>query len=393
MIRRLRLLAAAAALAAAQRGPAAPACAYCGDDPKVLAATGLVGHGSMPFAKSTSDDVKKFLSYMEPIFLETKRFRIGSTLEAFNVPEKDWKKVGAELADLRKRGLTNVPLKAKRIDPWLRLHLYAVRAEKLYDRFLEIVRVPDAEFAAPRGLGAAYRGEGPYMGMKMKHEIFLHKDVRAHTDLCREYMGSAQLMPKRWHYVDRGIITVSLPGINELRADDNLHASLAHNLAHNFVCAFKHYSYEPPKWIEEGLAHWFEKIVSDDFNSFDSEEAAIGEMYAGKDWRTGTLRMLADGKAAATAELVYRKSLSEITKEDHVITWSKIDFMLQAHPEKFARFLGGVKGRLNPMGFPDGSNLVAAQRDVMREVFGWTFAEFDQEWEKWVRVKYVEKTR
>jgi hypothetical protein len=386
----LAAVALAAAPAAAQKGGAmAPVCPYCKDDPKIQEKAGLGGHGAMPFGKTTADDVRRFLSYAGPIFLESQHFRIGMTLEGFQVPEKDFKRMEAELTELKKK-LPLVNIKTRFIDPWLRIHLYAQRSEERYQRFLGLLQMKDSDFYK-RAYGQPYRGEGTYFGMKDKYEIVMLRDLRQFKDLLRDQTGSTTSQTKRDHFVDRGVLSVFIPLTDEVREDYNMWASVAHNLGHNFVLGYRYYSYEPPKWFEEGFAHFFEKEVSEDFNSFDSEEAAIGQMYTGKDWREGTLGFLARGKAPSTADLIHKKGLSDLGKEDHVIVWSKVEFMIKQYPTKFRGWMDTIHGRLGANDLPDGSNLPALQREFIKNELGLSLPEFDKEWEKWVQKTYVPK--
>jgi len=379
-----RLILAAAALLLLQQPPAEK-CKYCRDDPKILSAAGLVGHGPMPFGKTNSDDVKRFLSYADPLFLESAHFRIASTLEEYKIPEKDWKRMWAELNELRKL-FPSIPPKLRVLDPWLRLHLYAQRCEALYTRFLDLVGNKEGDFR--KTTTRPYMGEGRFLGMKDKYEVFLHKDMRAHLDLLKEHIGVSRKKPQMWHFTDRGALTVSIPAIDDLRTDEHLHANVAHDLGHNFVCGFRHYSFDPPVWIVEGFAHWFEREICD-YDSFCSEEAAVADMYTGTDWKAGTLRILERGKAATLADLVHKKSFNDIGREDHVIAWSKVDFLVRGVPQGFPKLLNGIKGKTDDRNLPIGTDLIGTQRDVVRAEFGWTFAEFDAEWEKWVRKAYV----
>ncbi len=375
--------------AMAQRGRD-KGCPWCKDDPKVLEAAGLVGHGKMPFGKNDSEEIKAFLSYTDPIFLESAHFRVASTLEEFTIPERQWKQYAAELEGLRRK-LPTMPKRLKTLDPWLRLHLYAERCEQRFARFLEIIDRKESDFPPKRIFGQKYMGEGAYLGMKEKFEVFLHKDIRAFTDYLREHSGSTVKKTKREHYVSRGALGVVIPAMGDLRDDENLHAHLSHNLGHNFLLGYKHYSYEPPLWIEEGFAHVFEKEVSPEYNSFDSEEAAIGEMYQGSNWYEGVLKALDRGKAASLADLMHKKGFSDLGKEDHLIAWSKVEFLMSQHPKAWAKLLDVLRGRVDDQGYTDGGNLLDVQRDFFRDEFSWSFADFDREWEKWVRKAYLGK--
>lgn len=369
--------------------PAEGVCPWCKNDPVLMKKAGIVAHDKMPFGRKTADDLRKFLTYATPRFIESNHFRIGSTLPGFSVPEKDSKRYQEELARLSKL-LPSVKPKEKNIDPWLQLHLMAMRCEERYERFLGIIQMKSSDFTV-REFGKPYHGEGIYLGMKEKFEVVLLRNQREFTDTLREQSGSTTKLTKRDHFVERGALSVFIPCDGDLKPDDQLWAHIAHNLGHNFVLGYKYFSYEPPKWFEEGMGHMFEKEVHDDFNSFDSEEAAVGEMTHARDWRQETLKIIDRGKAASLAELIQRKTLGDIGKEDHVIVWSKVCFMVEKFPDATAKFLDAVRGRLNAEGFPDGANLTGIQRDVFKEHLKLTFSEFDKEWEKWAKKTYVLK--
>jgi hypothetical protein len=386
----LRFAEPTAAAQSQQKQPKADICPWCKNDPKILAKAKLVGHGPMPFGKTTSEDVKNFLSYTTLYFIESEHFRIASSLEGYSIPEEEWRRYEAELLELKKV-LPGVTERMRTLDPWLRMHLYAMRCEQRYQRFLSLLKITDADFYEKRDFGKPYMGEGKFLGMKDKYEISFLKDLRQFKDLLRDQAGSTQQDTKRWHYVERGVLAVFIPVWDSRRDDVNLYAHLSHNLGHEFVLGYKHYTYEPPKWFEEGFAHMYEKEISEEYNSFDSEEAAIGQMYEGKDWRQGVLRILGKGKAAPTADMIHKKGLSDIGKDDHLITWSRVEFMVKTMPDKFPKFMNAIRGRIGPNGQPDGANIQGVQRDFFKEECGWTLAEFDREWEKWVNKTYLTK--
>lgn len=375
--------------AVAQKTAGPAICPYCKNDPKILERCGIVRHTNMPFGKGTSDDFKKFLTYANPIFIESKHFRIAMTLPDYSIPENDWKRYEAELEKLSKV-LPGFRAKEHKLDPWLRIHLLAQRCEDRYERFLKVIQLKDEDFYE-RTIGKPYRGEGRYLGMRDKFEIVLLRNTREFTDTLRDQSGSTTKLTKREHFVDRGCLSFFIPCEGDLKPDDQLWAHICHNLGHNFILGYKYYSYEPPKWFEEGFAHVMEKEVHDNYNSFDSEESALAEMTHADDWFQETLKIIDRKRAASLADLIHKKSFSEISKEDHVIIWSKVDFMLKVYPAQTAKFLDAVRGRLNDKGFPDGSDLTGIQRNILKEHFKLTFLEFDAAWEKWVRKEYLAK--
>ena len=90
---------------------------------------------------------------LEMIWVETEHFVIGSTLPKYKLPgDKILKERVAEEYERLREVLPEIPKKAPRtLDRWLRVHLYAMRCEEVYDRVQEILGVTDESF--PAGLG------------------------------------------------------------------------------------------------------------------------------------------------------------------------------------------------------------------------------------------------
>jgi hypothetical protein len=381
------------ALLAGLLGPRAPgedACPYCRNEPALLQAAGLVSHGPFPFAKDDSEKVRKLLAPVSLLFLESAHFRIGSSLEAVNLSDEEETRVRAELAVLRK-ALPDVPARTRRVDPWLRLHLYALRAEACYEKFQGILGVRDEDFPAEREAGSPYMGEGRYLGEKEKYEILLHATSAAHKAFLVAYTGTQVPDSERWHFQERHAIHLSIPCVVEHRREKGLLPHLVHGLSHVLLAGYKHYSYEAPLWLDEGLAHWLERGIDPESNTFDADEGTAIPTLGESNWEAQTLRILARGKAEPLANLVRKKAFAEMDVDDHVVCWSKVDFLLRTRPKEFGALLGKVKGRLDAKGYADARDLAAAQREALRELLGWTFADVDREWEAWARKTYPPK--
>src|SRR5262245_34678845 len=99
-----------------------------------MQAAGVVSHGPFALAEGKSDDVVATLPTSQWIFLETAHLRWASCLGEDTIEMRDRERVEAELARLR-AWLPEVPVKPKKLDPWLRLHLFAMKGEDFYARF------------------------------------------------------------------------------------------------------------------------------------------------------------------------------------------------------------------------------------------------------------------
>lgn len=377
--------------AAPQRGdPTDPeSCPYCKGDPELMARAGIVSHGGFEFASAGEDTAScdAFLATSDVYWIESAHFEIGFALGSYPVKQKEKKKVRAELQQLAEV-LPNVDPRAKVLDPWLRVHLFAQRCEGVWDRFLELMQVEESDFpdgSEPWMLGTPYFGEGPYVGQKGKYEVLLVETEAEHVAFLRDQYGLSIKKTQRWNVGDRDTITVNIHlRQGDLRVDTALHGHLAFNLAHNLLDGFKHYSYDTPLWIHEGLAHFIEREVSIEYNSFDSTEGAIAEETRKKKWMPEVRKLIQRDEVPRMSELVGLQSYASFELPHHYTTWSMVDYLVREHPEGFARFNGLLHGRKTEEGMADGSNLRDAHRTLFRECFGMGYSQFDQAWRDWV---------
>lgn len=384
-----RLLTAFALLCLAAAAGAQERCPWCKDDPALLAAAGLVGHGPMDVGKPRADGrrgseaLREELPAAQWVFLESAHLRLASALGPENVSGGDRERVEADLARLRVH-LPEVPLKARKLDPWLRGHLIVMRAEELYARFQALLRVSDADFPLRRGEGP-YMGDGPYLGERDKFEIVVHASRRSHQAFTLDLCGVSITDSLRWHLNPPHKLVVSISAEDaDLARDRGLSAHIAHNQSHLFLCAYKHFSYDPPIWLDEGLAHLIEKEVDPQFTTTDGDEGAMREMQAPSDWPARAAKLAAAGKAPTFAQLLHAKSFGELDMDAQICAWSRLRFLADEHPERLAAFLGGVKGQLDAAGYPSGEDLPGLQRRLLEELWDWSPADFDAAWLAWV---------
>jgi hypothetical protein len=384
-----------AAPARAQR-PVPEVCPWCENDPQRLDAAGLVSHGPFPFAGKTTKEVQEHVSYARILWLESRHHRIGSLLEEYTVPERDVKFVRAELTEL-KEFFPKIDVRLRRIDPWLRLHLYALRSEKFYRTFLDLVGLEDDDFpdgTTPYllGTGAKYMGEGRYLGEKEKFEIYLAETLAQYRDVVGGFFGLGTRKPQRWNLVQWDALWFGLwaqePNLN---SDMAVYCCLVHNLAHNYLDGFKHYSYDLPVWLTEGLGHWAQRQVHPAYVNYDTIEGSAPFKQNGEGWPAEVRRILQRGRAANLADLGRRHSFAELDQDDHLVVWSKIDFLIATDRSRFGRFLDRLKGRLDEEGLALSAGLVDEQRRALQEIYGWTLHGFEEAWKAYVLANYESK--
>ncbi|MDZ4774687.1 MAG: hypothetical protein SGI72_16305 [Planctomycetota bacterium] len=365
---------------------------YTENDPAILKAAGIVSLGGFDFGKSGWNTAKcdEFMIANELRWVETAHFKIGFGLGSYKVKLDEKKKIIAELTRL-KVAMPKIIPETGLLDPWLRLYLIAQRTEDIYKRFCGITFAESQQF--PDGTpvySGGYNGAGPYLGMKEKFEIMILPTEASQVAWLLENAGLRIRNTQRWHFIDRGAITVVMHAQQgQLRNDAALHGHIAFNLAHNLYDGMNHYSYDTPTWLHEGLAHFMEREIDPEHNSFDSGEGAVADQTSKANWKPEVVKLINSGEATRMAELLQLKNFSDLKLVHHFTTWSMIDFLVKTKPTEFGKFLWALKRNYDAQGLPTGANLHDWHRKVFKEQLGWSYAEFDEAWRAWVLVEYT----
>lgn len=377
--------------AQAQRSNDPADCEWCGGDPALLEAAGLVSHGPFPFGNEDSARVDALLAVNDVRWIESRHFRIGFALGPHKVKPEEKNKIRAELTKLA-AVLPAVSPKQKILDPWLRAHLYAQRCEEIWTRFLERMRVQEEDFPAtpqPWNRQGKYMGEGPYLGEREKFELLILPSEASHVTFLKHHFGLLIKQTQRWNILSRDcLIAVMHVEDGGLREDQALHGHVAFNLAINLLDGYKHYSYETPIWIREGLAHHMEREISPLYNSFDSSEGAVAAMTSKSKWEPEVKKLVLAGQAPRMAELVALKGYAELELPHHFTTWGVVDYLTRTNPEGFACLNDRLHGHVDAQGVPDGSNLLDLHRESFKECLGMSYSEFDTAFAAWVLANY-----
>jgi hypothetical protein len=379
---------------------------YTKNDPKKMAAAGYLNYGPFRFgdiagAPVQSTDIDKALPYVNIIWVETEHFRIGTQLPPWSVPTEmvTRKKIRAELTELKKK-LPTIKPKTRKLDSWLRTHLIAFRLERLYSETLDLFGVTDDQFPTDpskviAGPGKVYMGFGPYMGMKDKFLLLLFDKGATHYKYMEKFLGLPRDKPQRWHFTNSSSILFAASQQSDdfpLKHDTALHCSLAFNISQNLFDGFRYYGYETPIWIREGFGHWNCRRVSGDWPNFDSSEGSSADVRMVKKWKPYAKALINKPKKYAPfAEAAKWRDFGKMKFNDHVMAFSRIDFLLSFGKTKWKEFLFSVKGRVTKDWHPDQSDLIGATREGLKKAYKLTFLNFDERWAKWVKSTYPSK--
>ncbi len=355
-------------------------CPWCKHDPELMKAAGILSHEAGPFGTYEAGELPRKLPASQWVFLETAHLRLATNLPAVNLDSKEALAVEAELARLS-QVLPSVPKKAKKLDPWLRAHLHAMKSEEFYARFQRLLQVTDADFPESRGAGP-FMGDGKYLGEKDKFELVLHQSRSTHELFTKDLAGVTVTGALRYHVPVRHKMLASIPcEDSDLKKDPQLFAHMVHVMSHLFLCAYKHFSYDPPLWLDEGLALYLEKEVDPTSTTNEGEDGTYTDSMGPRDFVATARKLVASGKAVGVTQMLAMKEVGELTEPMRVSCFAAVRWLVLEKPDEFAKILGGVKGQLDAQGLPSGDDLPSLQRKLLQEHLGMNFLQFDAAWQ------------
>ncbi len=384
----------------ADKPPAWKTDPYESTDPETMKAAGYVAHAPFRLGDDhDTADVERLLGTVKVIWIETEHFKIGSALPPFEVPVE--KKIRAKISDELKRLQTKLPKvkpTARTLDPWLRLHLFAQRCEDQYADFQKRMGVTDADFpqTPDRGKPEDYRGEGPYLGMRGKFTVLLFEKSSALARYGERWLGGATLEAKRHLFHGDGSLLIALATENPLggapKNDTELHAHLAFNLAHNLLDGFKFFWYQLPVWWNEGVAHWYSRRIDPQYISFSGMNEDVAAARREWDWPPKIRARLKFDHYTKADELMSRFDFAKMSFADHMMAWSRVDYLFSLGDEGIAKFTKMMKGKIPMAGAtPTHDEILARQKDALLAAFGLDAAGLDEAWKKHVMAKYPAK--
>jgi hypothetical protein len=330
-------------------------------DPKIMKALGVVAYAPLPWADGLrTTDVEKVLGEQRILWLETAHFRIGCNLATASLPEEPdaRKQVHAELQQLRKKW-SKMPERASKLEPWLRLHLYAQRAETLYADFRALVHHEDAE--------------GSHLGQPDKFPILL---FQRRSDLARyldRFCGIESTHAQRhFHQKSRQHAFALSAEADDPRDEPQVHAQFRFLLLQTLQQALG----SLPYWLSIGLAHHYERQVPTNLVNAPIKDGESVDPMTMHKWRE-KLRARVEHDALCIPFDTLSAS-TDLGYFGHLQAWSRVDYLLSLDRAKFGRLVSGLAGTFSS----------ERQFELLEQLYGMDPAAFDARWREWVGKTY-----
>jgi len=351
-----------------------------------LDAAGYVSLGPFPWCEGiTTDEIARELA-VPILWVETEHFRIGSTLHSYKIPADriEKKRLDGELTRIRQL-FPEAKLPAGKLDPWLRLHLYARRLESIHADYLQAFGLRDEDFGEPSVEGETTIAPGPHLGMAMKFTVLLaerrstlarfvrYATKREPTDPQRERLPGDTLFC--------GLSAEAVEGWG-VESDSAFHALLAAIVAQNLTSGFRGMTANLPVWFEYGHSHVVSRKVDERHTLF-----ARGTLRDDGDsvkWDQRVAGLVANDFAPTWRALADERRFEDLSGPDHLVAWSKVAWMLDRFgPDGMRTYLLAVTDRLPRK---DELDRHAFQRDrelaVLAEIGLTSIETLEEEWRR-----------
>lgn len=247
-----------------------------------------------------------------------------------------------------------------KLDAHTLMHLHGKRLEELWAKFLEVFQVADRDFSA-------------------RPQVYVFRDLEDHKRLAPRVAqgggsGVSQKLMGAWSVFSCFHDQRTMPG------DEGLHRTIVHNVTHLLLA-----NLDPPfwvgnrkhGWVDEGVAHWFEDLLTGKCTNYCYEEVgiAIGAGFKNGRWRV-PIRKLVEEKKLKTFTDLCQLNTDQLDWQDHGQAFASVDFLLQKYGgAAFTKFVRSLKKG-------------EATRDALQSAFQFSILRFDEELAEWVKATY-----
>jgi hypothetical protein len=358
---------------------------YTHGDEKALERAGYLSFGPFAWAEGVrTTDVVEAMGGGDVLWVETAHFRIGSTLGSYRMHNdtREQKALEGELARLKSR-LAYYQAPRSRLDPWMRLHLYALRLEDVYEDFVahfgfagddDARKKGAAKKPAPGGpeppqkIRVLLAGKSSGLGRYLKH--YADREPRGHDRFVLP--GGAQFL---------GINEEGLRGVG-YELDIGIHCVTAGAVAHSLVESFTGSQGTCPLWLEYGLDHVVTRGIDERYPSAPLGTVRIEEEDSYR-WETRVRGLVVNGVAPTWSATAAWKSWDEIKSSGHLVAWSRVAWLLKRKPAELRVFLLDVAGPAGSGGNGENPRTpFERQSEAAKKAFGKSLEELEAQWKK-----------
>lgn len=365
---------------------------YTKGDSKAMDKAGYVSYGPFLLADGMkTQDVEEAIGTTNVLWLETAHFRFGSTLKSYKYvgDQKEAKRLKEDLERLAGRFDKLSPPRGK-LDPWLRLHLTALRFEELYARLQERFGLSDADFDPKQKTNEKPAlGDGPYLGMPHKFTVLLLEKESTLVRFAKRFLNQEPKTFVRWRLGGSMVLALSAEGVRGYGYDlESAFTCMAvAEQVHNLLDGYKNTWTACPLWFKYGLAHEASRAVDERWTV-----SALGTSREFGDdswkWKPRIGRLLANGFVKGFDDIIGWALWDDIKPQGHMLAWSRVTWLMERKGTDRRQLLDDLCTL--QYNLPDdqrGKHYAQKSEAALKKATGLSLEELDLEWRA-----HVEKT-
>ncbi len=305
------------------------------------------------------------------LVIQTPNFKILSTLGRANIKFKDVAFARADLLRLKtifpKLGIGR---EGATVNAHQRAHLYHIRLERLYCHFVALTE-----------------NKKRYLGMDAPYEVYLLDDYSEYHTLTDQFLGRGMKMAGIQHHSKEKpnfncfLTSEQQYGRTKGKGDRRFANWVTHCVAHLLVDGFDNYYRETWAWLEEGLAHYYERKEYTRSNTFCWTEGKPPQDFLKPDWESVIYNLVRRGKDPSLSQWCEKLQPGELTGVENGLSWSIVKWLVETEPIRFSKLIR----KLN-----DYENKPTAAQSI-EFAFGVSPGVLHSRWREYVRENYGRK--
>lgn len=350
-----------------------------------LAKLGYVQFGPFVFFdKVRTESVEEALGGVRVLWVETAHFKIGSCLRTYKQdgdPTED-KKLEAECRRFRSR-LPTARTPSNKLDPWLRLHLFAQRLEDQYADFQRRFGVAPAAVDAADTTARA--------GTRAKIAVLLTDRQSAVARFYKTFFALDTDQWRRWRSNEHSAtFAISVESLKQFtyERDADLHATVASEMAQTFIESFREGALRPPQWLQAGLGHFYARGV-DERSAIMAGATRDKDDLASFNWEPRVYGLAYNKVATPWKDMALYREWSELKSQGHLVAWSRVSWLLERKDTDLRALLLALTGAAAEA---PGAEIARVETErhaaAFKSASGKTVDELDAEWRRYVLRNY-----
>jgi hypothetical protein len=235
-------------------------------------------------------------------------------------------------------------------------------------------------------------GTGRYLGMPAKYTVLLFERASSAARYSNVYLGGSLRAATRRLFPASGswlFLTAAEYLAGDYANDTALACEVAGGVAQILVQGFRGASAPVPFPVGEGVAHWFSHRIDARYHFFAGLDAPRLRAEEGLGWEASVRSRVEHGVFVPSAEMLAWTDGSTLEWADHLVLWSRFDYLIAREDGAAGSFLRRIKEpRAAGADEPGPDELAERARQALAESVGVGLESFDALWSEWVLRTY-----